>query len=237
MRGIILVTIFWAGVAHAAWNGYEETRDLRLDGAALSRLDIDAGAGSLTVTGDAAASDIVVVATIRVPGRNDDKAKTRIDEDMQLTLTTNGDRARLESHFESGAWNWGDQPTIDLEVRLPARLELTIDDGSGSLRVAGVDGDIHIDDGSGSLSLSDAGGRVTIDDGSGSVSVEDVSGELRIIDGSGSIRVNDTADSVYIEDGSGSITVQDVAGDFIVDSDGSGGLRFKRIQGRVEVPD
>lgn len=237
MRGFILSAVFLAGVAQAAWNGYEETRDLTLDGAVLSRLDIDAGAGSLTVTGDESASDVIVVATIKVPDRNEEKAKTRIDEDMQLTLTADGDRARLLSHFESGAWSWGDQPSIDLEVRLPARLALDIDDGSGSLRVTSVDGDIRIDDGSGSLSLTDAGGGVTIDDGSGSVTIEDVTGELRIIDGSGSIRVNDVGASVYIEDGSGSINVQDVVGDLIVDSDGSGGLRFTRIQGRVEVPD
>lgn len=237
MRDILLIAICSVGVTQAAWGDHVETRELLLDASALSQVDIDAGAGDLTVTGDKGISEIIVIATIQVPGRNADKARAFIEKEMRLTLTADGDRAKLDSHFETSNWNWGDHPAIDLNVRIPARLGLRIDDGSGPMRVENVDGDIRLDDGSGSIALEDAGGSVTIDDGSGSMTVGDVNGELRIADGSGSIRVDDVAGDVHIEDGSGSIKVGDVGGDLVVARDSSGSVRYGRVQGRVDVPE
>ena len=233
MRGILVIAMFSASLAHAAWNDYVEVRDLRLDAADLSALSIDAGAGSLTVSGDSSSDEIAVTATITVPGVSDDKAAKEIESDMRLHLAEDGDQAILTSIFESGMWQWGDQPSIDLEVSVPERFALAIEDGSGALVVRDVRGDIVVEDGSGSLSMSGVG-AVDIDDGSGSISVERAGGDVHIVDGSGSIDVRHVAGSVYVDDGSGGIDVSDVDRDLIIEDDGSGSLRYARVQGRVE---
>lgn len=64
------------------------------------------------------------------------------------------------------------------------------EDGSGEIRIAGVDGDVVIrDDGSGAIDVSRVKGSVRIDeDGSGSIRVRDVGGDFEVgRDGSGGI--------------------------------------------------
>lgn len=234
MRGMVLLMMFSVTLVDAAWNDYVEVRDLRLDAADIDELFIDAGAGSLLVTGNADAEEIVVAATITIPGADAEKAREIIESDMVLSLERRDERAVLDSRFDSGLWDWGDAPGIALEVRMPTRLGLAIDDGSGSIEVRDVRGDVAIDDGSGSLVLIRVGGTVEVDDGSGSLSVQDAGGDVRIVDGSGSITVTRVAGSVFIDDGSGGIDVSDVQNDLIIEEDGSGGVRIARVTGRIE---
>lgn len=234
MRGILVLAMFTASLAHAAWNDYVEVRDLRLDAGTVSELAIDAGSGSLDVLGGAGTDDIVVTATITVPDEKEEKARQIIESDMVLTLEQSGERAILKSYFESGIWDRGDQPAIALEVRVPERIGLAVDDGSGSIDIRNVRGDIDLDDGSGSITMDGVGGSIRIDGGSGSITVVDVGDAIRIVDGSGSIKVRQVAGSVMVDDGSGGIDVSDVQGDLIIEEDGSGGVRIARVDGRVE---
>ena len=91
MRGIILLAALSATLAHGAANDYVEVRDLRLDAGGISELEIDAGAGSLDVVGDAGIDAIVVTATITVPDEREEKALEVIASDMVLTLEQQGD--------------------------------------------------------------------------------------------------------------------------------------------------
>ncbi len=236
MRTILILGMFTASLANAAWRDYEETRDLTLDAASIDTVVIEAGAGSLEVRGNADANAISVTALIQVPEK-EEKALKIIESDLVLTLERDGDSAVLNGYFESNGWGWGDSPSIRLEVEVPDRVSLEVDDSSGSIIIRDVSGEIDIEDGSGSLQMSNVGGNVRIEDGSGSVSVEGVGGDISIDDGSGSITVKDVRGSVVVDDGSGSIKVTDVGADLIIKEDGSGSLNFARIEGRVEKDD
>lgn len=237
MRGIMILSLLTASLVYAAANDYVEVRDMRLPAEGLTTLQMDAGAGSLEVTGVADSNEVVVTARIVVPSKGEIAARRIIASDMVLSLENEGELAVLASHFESGLWSWNGSPTTDLEIFVPERFILLIDDGSGSMKINDVRGDITIDDGSGSITLMDIGGNIRIDDGSGSIRVTRVSDSVSIVDGSGSITVSAVGGSVFIDDGSGSIDVSDVAQDFIVKDDGSGSIKFAGIQGRVETPD
>jgi len=228
------MVMFTASLANAAWNEYEEVRDLNLSAKGLSSLEIEAGAGSLEVIGVSGTDDIVVTATIQVPEDDADKARKEIDSRLVLSLEKNGDNAVLKGYFKDGFMNFGDSPHVQLEVRIPARLDLNVDDGSGSIVVDNVAGNIQLEDGSGSIQMTNVGGNVEIDDGSGSISIERVGGDLFVGDGSGSIKVRDVTGSVTVDDGSGSINVSDVEQDLIIEDDGSGSLDYSNIGGRVE---
>ena len=216
----------------AAVADYAEMRELSLPAADLELLDIDAGAGSLTVIGEAGRADVLVEATITMSG-SEESARRRIESNMELTLEPRGDRARLTSRFESGFLGWRRQQRIDLEVRVPERMSAVIDDGSGSIEVHNVLGDVRIDDGSGSVLVSASGGRITINDGSGSIEIDAAGGDVDIVDGSGSIDIRGVRGSVTVDDGSGGIDVSDVSEDVIVASDGSGSVRTARVSGDV----
>lgn len=237
MRGLTILAMLAGTLAHAAFNDYIEVRDLALDTGGIDSLEIDTGAGPLVVTGVPGADRITVTATITVPGRSEDEAREILEDGLQLRLEQDGSGALLESHFDDGRWIRGNSPEIELEVNLPQRLAVMIEDGSGRIDVRNVGGAIQIDDGSGSLHLAGAGSTVDVDDGSGSIEIDGAGGDVRIVDGSGSIDIRQVAGSVYIDDGSGSITVDGVTMDLVVDESGSGGIDYKNVLGQVILDD
>ena len=236
MRTYLILAMFTASLANASWRDYEESRELTLNAGGIDTVEIEAGAGSLEVRGSADAQAISVTALIQVPEK-EEKAQKVIETDLVLTLERDGDTAVLNGYFESAGWGWGDSPSIRLEVEVPDRVALEIEDGAGSIKIWDVSGNIAIEDGSGSLQMSNVGGDIRIEDGSGSISVDGVGGDISIDDGSGSITVKDVRGSVVVDDGSGGINVTDVDADLIIEDDGSGSLNFARIDGRVEMKD
>ena len=86
MRSLVVMAMFASSLTYAAWNGYTETRDLELSASGVEVLEIDAGAGSILVTGIAESADIVVKAIIRVPEDDEDDAQQVIAEDLVLKL-------------------------------------------------------------------------------------------------------------------------------------------------------
>lgn len=222
-----------ASVSGTALADYQAVRELALESRGIDTVSIESGAGRLDVTGVPGADEITVTAIIEISGRDDADARKAIESDMVLSLDKDSDRARIKAWFDDG-WSWGGSAYVHLEVMMPAVLHLEIDDGSGSIDIAGVRGDVMLEDGSGSLDMQDVGGNVDIDDGSGSLTVSGVGGNLIIKDGSGSITVRDVGGSVTVDDGSGGIDVRNVEEDLVIVDDGSGGLEFAQIGGRVE---
>jgi hypothetical protein len=237
MRSVLIMALILACQAVLARDHYEEMHELSLDTHAISVLDVESGAGSINIVGDSGSAEVSVKATVQVSGKNDDKARKKIEDDLVLTLERNGDRAVLKGYFRQGGGflDFGDSPSVQLDVRLPDNLGLEVDDGSGSIEIRGVRGDIVLDDGSGSITMVDVGGNVKIDDGSGSISVQGVGGDISINDGSGGITVRGVAGSVIVDDGSGSIDVSEVEKDLTIVNSGSGGLDFSNIAGHVET--
>lgn len=236
MRSILVAALVVSGVTQAAGNDYEEVRELSLASRGVDTLSVDNGSGSIDIVGVANTSEISVTATLVVPGQNEDKARERIEDDLRLSLRQDSDTAVLIAYFENGGWfDWNEEPSVSLEIRMPETMHLAVDDGSGSIDIGGVRGDIVVDDGSGSIRLSDVGGQVKIDDGSGSITADRVGGDISVNDGSGSIEIRGVTGSVTVDDGSGGINVRDVEKDLIIIDDGSGGLDFDNIGGRVQT--
>ena len=232
MCGYVVIAMVAASLAQAESGNYTEVRDLTLQSAGLTEFVIDAGSGSLVVTGVDGAAEIMVTATIIIEDKNEKDALQLIEKRLDLQLERDGDRAELKSGFNS-SWYWDGNATLDLDVRMPFGIALNVDDGSGSTTISGVTGDVLVDDGSGSIHITNAG-SVTVDDGSGSIKVSAASGDVTIIDGSGSIEIQGVGGSVRIEDGSGHIRVDDVEKDLIIEDDGSGGVTFSNVRGSVE---
>lgn len=233
LQTLLMMIMFAANLVQAAFSGQEEKRELSVDARGMETLDIEAGAGSLDVTGIPGASRILVTATIEIPDADANEARQIIEEDLVLTLDNDGSRAVLEGYFRDSRRLFGEGPRVNLDVRVPDGLAVDIEDGSGPVEVRDVVGAIELEDNSGSIRITDNGGLLTIKDGSGSIEIERSGGDVRIVDGSGSIMVAGVDGNVTIEDGSGSIDVRDIAGDLLVPDDGSGSFDFSGVAGRV----
>ena len=233
MQGVLMMAVFAAGTALAA--DYEEIRDLSLNASGIASLSIEAGAGSLEIKGVPQSDTIVVKAIIQVQGERQEKASEIIESELVLSLEKDGEGAQLKGYFEDSGGLFGSPASVRLEVTLPERMSLFVEDGSGSMDIRNVAGDIEVNDGSGSIKMNRVGGKVTVDDGSGSFSAQGVGGDISIVDGSGSLSVENVDGSVEIDDGSGSISVTGVAGGLTVLNDGSGSLNVKAVEGPVDT--
>jgi hypothetical protein len=250
----MILLIFFAGMASAHAAQSRETLTLAADG--LKTLRIDCGAGYLKVQGVDGLAQIEVTAVVAVGGIADNELDAFKKEYVKLTLKKVDDRAELLAAVDS-EFNleklFGDSPDarIDLDVRLPRRLALAIDDGSGDTDIRDMDGPVKLDDGSGSIVMENILGAVDIEDGSGDIrlvkiggplEIEDGSGEIDLIDAGGSVEIEDgsgrislrrVGGSVQIDDGSGDIVIDGVEKDVIIDQAGSGSLDIRHVKGRV----
>ena len=213
---------------------FEKTERMSLSAAGIDRLVIDCGSGFLHVSGEESLRSIEVEAEIIVNGKRERDMKDYVEENVKLGLKKQGSKAVLVSMFKNQFPNINFRTrVINLTVRVPKNMDVEVDDGSGEVKIAQIDGNIQIDDGSGEISVRDIHGDVEVDDGSGTVDVRDVTGSVTVDDGSGTIEISDIGESVKVSDGSGSIYIDGVAGDVIIKDDGSGSVKIKNVIGKV----
>lgn len=201
-----------------------DERSGAVDAGGASRVVIDAGAGDLVVTGVEGAGAVSAQGTACANRRE-------VLDAIRLEVTRRDDVVHVRTLFPSSPRG---PAQLDLTVRVPAALPVTVDDGSGPVEVDGVAA-LDIDDGSGSIRVRNVPGEVEIEDGSGEVDVSGA-GSLRITDGSGEIDVrNVIRDVVVVSDGSGEIAISGVGGDVTIERDGSGEIEVRGVGGDLAV--
>ena len=203
----------------------DETETLTLNVSDLSELKIDAGPGFLDIQASTG-NQIELTAEIIAD-----------EGDYRLTLERKGDRAMLVSEVEPWAGiflaKWS---RINLTLKVPARMALDIDDGSGYIKLQGMRAKATIDDGSGEIIVRDHLGDLQIDDGSGDIDVSGVTGNVKVEDGSGPITVSNVVGNVRIEDGSGSMVIDNVDGHVTI-RDGSGSIDVSDVKRGLTILD
>ncbi len=210
---------------------FQADRELTLPTGSVDALEITAGSGYLLVEGTSSASEIRVSATLCA------SSEERL-EALEVVLERSGSEAVLDTDYPD--WNdWGGRnqyARIDLEVEVPAGLDLHVKDGSGEAELRGV-GSLTIQDGSGSLDLIDIGGDLDVRDGSGGLHIRGVRGDVEVRDGSGGLEIDDVAGSVRVSDGSGSVDIRSVDMDVVIARKGSGMIDVQEVGGDLTVED
>ena len=227
---------------------HEAQRTANVDAGGARLLTVKAGAGSLRIEGKAGSSRVVIRG--RACASDAD-----LLEEIELRADRQGSDVVVEAMQRDRGWSFtGNRyASLDLVIEVPARMAAEIAAGSGTIDVSNLGavsitdgsgeiigndllGDVRIRDGSGSIKLTGLGGAVNIHDGSGSIELRDVAGLIDITDGSGEIDVRSARNSIQIRDGSGGIDVADIDGDFTVSAGGSGGIGYRNVKGRVDIP-
>jgi hypothetical protein len=209
--------------------------DLTLADDEVIQLNVDVGAGDLSIIGKKGQTEIVVIAKVYGEELNDD--------DYTLSLEKEDDKAVLIAQFNDRTYN---NERIDVEVIMPASLALLVDDRSGDILIESVSNGLSLNDRSGDIELKDIAGLVRIEDRSGDVVGKNLRGDVIINDRSGEIQIKDVIGDLTIDDSSGDIraknifgvvTVEDSSGDidingasdFKLKNDGSGDVRLQNI--------
>ncbi|MBY6186524.1 DUF4097 domain-containing protein [Marinobacter hydrocarbonoclasticus] len=206
---------------------YEQHETLVLDSAGLTAFKVDAGAGRLDIIGEPGRDTISVEAVLYSTGPEADEHEFGLEQQGSTAVLTATQTNMMSCGRQS--------PHINMVVKVPAELDLNVDDGSGALEIVGMAGKLTIEDGSGNLVI-DGGQQLTLDDGSGDARIRNIQGDANIEDGSGNLWISKVGGNLEVEDGSGDLEVTEVGGYARVD-DGSGNLSVEAVQGPVTVDD
>ena len=192
-------------------------------------LDVSNIAGDITVSrGSGGEAKIDVVRTAR--GRDDADAKEQLSL-TRVDINEGNGRAEVRERYPdrgySGRRNWN--VTTDFTITAPEGTHLILKSVSGSLKVAGVTGDVAVETVSGDVQVS-SGGRVTTAKSiSGNVQVSDTKfdGSLDASSVSGDVRLQRvTARRVSIGSVSGNVRLEDVQSDRVDAHTTSGNASF-----------
>jgi len=214
----------------------QDENRLVLSADGINNLDANCGSGYLKITGVEGLNEVDVQATLLVRGIGEEEINSFKDKYVELSLEKRGNSAVLVSTIKHTFLSIckGKSAQINLDIRVPKRFALDIDDGSGFITVSGVSGGIKMDDGSGSIELDGIGGKIDIEDGSGSIVIRGVNGDISIDDGSGNIVIKDVTGSVDVDDNSGEIDIKSIGGSVTVE-DGSGGIYIDGVDKDVII--
>jgi hypothetical protein len=209
-------------------------KNLVLSASSIEKIDIDCGAGFLKVEGVKNLNDIELKAEIVIEGMNEDEIEKYCQKYGKLSLEQKGQRALITSKLEKSYFSIRNAH-MNLTIRVPQTIDLSVDDGSGFIEISNISGDVFIDDGSGEVDVQNISGNLDIDDGSGEITVGNITGDVIIDDGSGTLRITNVEGNVKINDGSGSIYIDGVKKDVTIDEAGSGGLTIRNVDGEVRT--
>jgi hypothetical protein len=251
MRIIITILLLTLAANTANAGDCKYSRDIQrvVDLGSVTELMVEAGAGSLEISGDSSRSDVQIEANI-----------CSSDEDFLDKMDVISDVKSSTAHFETvfphkSFWDGNEQASINLVLTVPASslldvqdssgealvqgvAKLVMTDSSGQLTIKNISGDVKVRDSSGALKLQNIDGDVEVTDSSGGIYVTDVKGNLLVIaDSSGEIEAKRIGKDVIVKrDSSGAIEVKDVQGNFTVEKDSSGGITYKNVVGKVNIP-
>lgn len=164
----------------------------------VTKVSVHGGSGSVEVRGGGAAGRVDVT---RQLSWGPFSSQPRPDESVQSGVL--GLSARCD-----GFLNWC---SIAYVVTVPDGTAVSVDQGSGAVRLAGQFGATDAKTGSGSISITGGGDSVRLETGSGGISATGLqSSQVVAHTGSGGIDLDlaRPADSVTAETGSGGVTVR-----------------------------
>ena len=212
-------------------------KELSIDVDRAKDIFIDVGSGNLNVTsGDV--DEVVVKAKIYSSNyRSIDNLTEALDNKMDFSINRKGSSIVLKATNKNSWFGFKDaEIDIDLDIIIPRKMDVEIDDGSGDMWITNIGGSLEIDDGSGSTKIDNVSGKVVIDDGSGNLIINNIGSHVTIDDGSGKILLNHINGNVFVDDGSGELTMIDIIGDVKVD-DGSGSINVTELVGEFTLID
>ena len=227
---LFLVSLSLAGNTFGSPCKYSKDLLPDIDGDGIDRVELNALAGYLVVTGVADGGDIAV------KGQACTDEEEHLEE-MALDIERDGSAVTITviipKSIRSG-WNT-EYAYVDLEFALPHSTPIEIRDSSGHMDVSSASV-TSIDDSSGRIKVTDGRTDLDINDSSGDIVVRQLNGNISLSDSSGNIRLRDVTGEVQIRrDSSGEIEISRVDKDVEIVSDGSGGIDIDQVGGMVTV--
>ena len=157
--------------------------------------------------------------------------------DRGVRVDANQDGNHIEVTAKVPRWggiSFSINRSLVIEVTLPARADLDVDTGDGSVTIAPHEGTIRVHTGDGSIKADHLRGDLTLTSGDGSITGTDLDGRLRAHSGDGHMRLDGRFEALEVTTGDGGIELDAAPGSKLLDDwyvrsgDGSVTVRLPR---------
>ena len=163
--------------------------------------------------------------------------RARLEEDLkriEISADQSGNKVWVEARLPDNAratLGWNRALGARLVATVPARTNLLVRTGDGSVQAIGVDGRVELRTGDGSVTASDLRGQLRVHTGDGSIRVTDTNAVLDLETGDGSISVNGTVAALRARTGDGSVNITAESGSTLAEEwdihTGDGGVHVR----------
>ena len=189
---------FWGATTTPA---DEVTKTFSVTGHARVHVETDDGAVRVS-TGD------IKQVEVRV-----DYSGYKLDRDLRVTTSQNGDSVDVSVKTGSTLWNWGGRHTsLRVEIHMPKEADLTIRTGDGNVQADSINGNVDVTTGDGSITVQGVKGTIRFHTGDGHIEARGLDGRLEASSGDGHINLEGRFDALNIKTGDGSVNARATAG-------------------------
>lgn len=187
-----------------------------------ARVEISSIRGSVKITNtDSATAEVQIIRT----------ARTRADlEHHKIEVEQSGNSLVIRGVKESEQISHGQSIQVNHQVilKLPRRIDLSVNSISGSVRASDVEGQTRVSSVSGSVNFRNVNGKLQVTSVSGSVEVGNVGAEARVNSVSGDVGLGQVTGSLDVSSVSGGVKAT-------LDSLSPQGIRIKSVSGSIEI--
>lgn len=163
------------------------------------------------------------------------KASKDLDYEIRYEQTGSHVRVWVESP-RSNNWNWGwNDFEARLDFKVPAGIKVRVDNSSGDVTIAGLEGTNHkVECSSGDIELRDITGDMIVRASSGDIKIDGIKGDLEVETSSGDQRIYNVGGNVRFEASSGDTRFQGIGGS-LKGRTSSGEIDMVDIEGVFDV--
>lgn len=231
---LILALVLAPTPAEAAWRDeVMRTEQRTVSVPSGGAVHIDHRSGNVKVHGHQR-NDLLVAATFRVSANNKANAEAFL-RGMRLEVTTTGTTVSVRVNTPpSNGVNTDVGFAVDLEVSVPERIRLSVENRFGDTAVTGVKAPLTVSSGNGKVSVADIEAAATLKNRFGAVDVSRVTGDLDIQNSNGEIAARDVRGGATITTVFGGVTLERITGAVSV-TGANGDIRLIGVDGQTTV--
>lgn len=179
----------------------EVTKTFPVTGHARVHVETDDGAVRVS-TGD------IKQVEVRV-----DYSGYKLDRDLRVNTSQNGDSVDVSVKTGGTFWNWGGRHTsLRVEIHMPKEADLSIRTGDGNVQADSINGNVDVTTGDGSITVQGVKGTIRFHTGDGHIEARGLDGRLEAASGDGHINLEGRFDALNIKTGDGSVNARATAG-------------------------
>jgi len=137
----------------------------------------------------------------------------KLDKDLRVSTSQDGDSVDVSVKTGSSLWNWGVRHTrLRVEIHMPKEADLTIRTSDGSVEADSVSGNVDVTTGDGSITVQGVKGNIRFHTSDGHIEARGLDGRVDASTGDGHVNLEGRFDALNIKTGDGSVNARATAG-------------------------